>query len=89
MNWTMSVIFRAIPLLMGALCLSYGLYILAGPGDAGHFVAGHVNVGLTAICYALFTTAATIIRQLIGRYGRGWSIALPLTGYVAAAAAVV
>ena len=88
MNWTMSVIFRAIPLLMGALCLSYGLYILAGPGDAGHFVAGHVNVGLTAICYALFTTAATIIRQLIGRYGRGWSIALPLTGYVAAAAAV-
>ncbi len=88
MNWTMSVIFRAIPLLMGAVCLSYGLFILAGPDDASHFVAGHVNVGLTAICYALFTTAATIIRQLIDRYGRGWGIALPLSGYAAAAAAL-
>ncbi|MFJ7749298.1 DUF2776 family protein [Arthrobacter sp. NPDC097144] len=52
-------------------------------------MAGHVNVGLTAICYALFTTAATIIRQLINRYGRAWGIILPLSGYVAAAAAVV
>ena len=89
MNRTMSIIFRAIPLLMGAVCLSYGLYILAGPDDARHFVAGHVNVGLTAICYALFTTAATIIRQLIDRYGRVWGIVLPLSGYVVAAAAVV
>jgi len=62
MNHAMSIVFRAIPLLMGALCLSFGLYILSGPDDANHFVAGHVNVGLTAICYALFTTAATIIR---------------------------
>ncbi|KAD3720602.1 DUF2776 family protein [Arthrobacter yangruifuii] len=89
MNHTVSVIFRAIPLLMGAVCLSYGLYILAGPKDADHFVAGHVNVGLTAICYALFTTAATIIRQLIDRYGRVWGIILPLSGYVVAAAAVI
>ncbi|WP_354178849.1 DUF2776 family protein [Arthrobacter sp. UYP6] len=85
----MSIIFRAIPLLMGALCLSYGLYILAGPNDAGHFVAGHVNAGLTAICYALFTTAATIIRQLINSYGRVWEIILPLSGYVVAAAAII
>ena len=89
MNRTISAVFRAIPLLMGAVCLSYGLYILAGPDDASHFVAGHVNIGLTAICYALFTTAATIIRQLIDRYGRVWSIVLPLSGYVAAAAAVI
>ena len=88
MNRTISVIFRAIPLLMGAVCLSFGLYILAGPNDAGHFVAGHVNVGLTAICFALFTTAATIIRQLVNRYGRVWVILLPLSGYVAAAAAI-
>lgn len=88
MNRTISVVFRAIPLLMGAVCLSYGLYILAGPRDAPHFVAGHVNVGLTAICYALFTTAATIIRQLINRYGRAWGIVLPLSGYTAAAAAI-
>ncbi|MBO0895798.1 DUF2776 family protein [Arthrobacter sunyaminii] len=89
MNHTISIIFRAIPLLMGAVCLSYGLYILAGRDDADHFVAGHVNVGLTAICYALFTTAATIIRQLIDRYGRVWGIVLPLSGYVVAAAAVI
>ena len=89
MNRTISIIFRAIPLLMGAVCLSYGLYILAGPDDASHFVAGHVNVGLTAICYALFTTAATIIRQLINRYGRVWGIILPLSGYMAAAAAII
>ncbi|MDK1327941.1 DUF2776 family protein [Arthrobacter sp. zg-Y1143] len=89
MNATISVIFRAIPLLMGAVCLTYGLYILAGPDDASHFVAGHVNIGLTAICYALFTTAATIIRQLINRYGRVWGIILPLSGYVAAAAAII
>ncbi|MFT2815992.1 DUF2776 family protein [Leifsonia sp. A12D58] len=85
----MSVIFRAIPLLMGAICLAFGLYILAGPNDANHFVAGHVNIGLTAICYALFTTAATIIRQLIKRYGRVWEIVLPLSGYVVAVAAIV
>ena len=89
MNHSISIIFRAIPLVMGAVCLSYGLYILAGPDDAAHFVAGHVNVGLTAICYALFTTAATIIRQLIGRYGRVWVVVLPLSGYAGAAAAVI
>ncbi|WP_255766365.1 DUF2776 family protein [Arthrobacter sp. zg-Y1116] len=89
MNRTISVIFRVIPLIMGAVCLSFGLYILAGPDDANRFVAGHVNVGLTAICYALFTTAATIIRQLINRYGRVWAIILPLSGYVAAAAAIL
>ncbi|MCC3297788.1 DUF2776 family protein [Arthrobacter caoxuetaonis] len=89
MNRTMSIIFRAIPLLMGAVCLSYGLYILAGPDDADHFIAGHVTVGLSAICYALFTTAATIIRQLINRYGRVWEVILPLSGYVAAAAAIL
>ena len=89
MNQTVSIIFRAIPLLMGAVCLCFGLYILAGPDDANHFVAGHVNVGLTAICYALFTTAATIIRQLVDRFGRIWEIILPLSGYAAAAAAII
>ncbi|WP_206022635.1 MULTISPECIES: DUF2776 family protein [unclassified Salinibacterium] len=85
----MSIIFRAIPLLMGAVCLSFGLYILAGPDNAGHFVAGHVNVALTAICYALFTTAATIIRQLINRYGRVWQVILPLSGYLVATATAI
>ncbi|WP_031167157.1 DUF2776 family protein [Streptosporangium roseum] len=84
MNFAVSVLFRAIPLVFGAVCLAYGLYINSGGADANHFVAGHVNIALTAICYALFTTAATIIRQLIHRYSLFWRIALPLSGYVVA-----
>ncbi|MFC4555662.1 DUF2776 family protein [Georgenia faecalis] len=89
MNPSISVLFRAIPLAMGAVCLAFGLYVLSGGDDAAHFVAGHVNIGLTAICIALFTTAATIIRQLIHRYGRVWEIALPALGYSVAAATVI
>lgn len=89
MNPTISVLFRAIPLAMGAVCLAFGLYVLSGGDDAGHEVAGHVNVALTAICVALFTTAATIIRQLIGRYGPFWVVALPVLGYAVAVATVV
>ena len=88
MNFGISVLFRAIPLMMGAICLAFGLYILSGPADAAHFVAGHVNVALAAICYALFTTAATIIRQLIHRYGEVWRVILPASGYIVAFSAV-
>ncbi|MEU6742928.1 DUF2776 family protein [Streptosporangium sandarakinum] len=84
----MSILFRAIPLMFGAICLAYGLYIRSGGADAGHFIAGYVNVALAAICYALFTTAATIIRQLIHRYGLFWRVALPLSGYVVALATI-
>jgi len=84
MNLEISVLFRAIPLMMGAVCLAFGLYILYGGNDANHYVAGHVNIGLTAICYALFTTAATIIRQLIHRYNAFWRVALPAVGYIVA-----
>ncbi|MCC2314541.1 DUF2776 family protein [Cellulomonas xiejunii] len=89
MNRTISILFRAIPLAMGAVCLAFGLYILSGSDDAAHFVAGHVNVALTAICIALFTTAATIIRQLIHRYGEVWEVLLPALGYAVAAATVI
>jgi Protein of unknown function (DUF2776) len=89
MNPSISVLFRAIPLAMGAVCLAFGLYILSGGADAGHFVAGHVNVALTAICIALFATAATIIRQLVHRYGKGWEFALPVLGYAVALATMV
>ncbi|MBD7919214.1 DUF2776 family protein [Cellulomonas sp. Sa3CUA2] len=82
MNRTISILFRAIPLVMGLVCLAFGLDILSGGDDAAHFVAGHVNIALTAICIALFTTAATIIRQLIHRYGEVWEIALPALGYL-------
>ncbi|MDA0639831.1 MULTISPECIES: DUF2776 family protein [Nonomuraea] len=80
----MSVIFRAIPLVMGVICAAYGLYIYAGGPDSNHFVAGHVVVALAAICYALFTTAATIIRQLIDRYNKIWRVVLPVSGYAVA-----
>ncbi|MBF0688936.1 MAG: DUF2776 family protein [Cellulomonas sp.] len=89
MNRTISILFRAIPLAMGVVCLAFGLYVLSGGDDAAHFVAGHVNVALTAICIALFTTAATIIRQLVHRYGEVWEILLPSLGYAVAAATVI
>ena len=81
MNYGISVLFRAIPLMMGAVCLGLGLYVLRGPSDAGHFVAGHVLVALTAICIALFTTAAMIIRQLTDTFARQWKYILPIVGY--------
>ena len=84
MNFGISVLFRAIPLLMGAVCLGLGLYVLKDGTDASHFVAGHVLVALTAICIALFTTAAMIIRQLTNTFGRQWKYILPVIGYGAA-----
>ena len=78
MNYSISVLFRLIPLAMGAICLGLGLYVLDGPPDANHFVAGHVLVSLAAICFALFTTAATIIRQLTKTYNTFWLVMLPL-----------
>jgi Protein of unknown function (DUF2776) len=89
MNPSISVLLRAIPLAMGAVCLAFGLYVLSGGDDADHFVAGHVNVALTAICIALFTTAATIIRQLVHRYGKGRAVALPVLGYTVALATMI
>ncbi|GAA2736894.1 DUF2776 family protein [Actinocorallia aurantiaca] len=88
MNLGISVLFRAIPLVMGAVCLAFGLYLLR-VDDAVHFVAGHVNIALAGICYALFTTAATIIRQLIERYRTLWRILLPASGYLVALITVI
>ena len=89
MNRSIGILFQAIPLLMGAVCLAFGAYVLSGGDDPAHVVAGHVDMALTAICVALFTTAATIIRQLTGRYGPVWRVALPALGYATALAAVV
>jgi hypothetical protein len=89
MNSWISVLFRAIPLAMGAVCLAFGLYVLSGGDESEYFVAGHVNVALTAICIALFTTAATIIRQLVHRFGTGWAVVLPALGYAVALATMI
>jgi Protein of unknown function (DUF2776) len=67
-NHAVSVIFRAIPLAMMAVCVGFGLFVLNSGDASGNFVAGRVVTGLGVICLCLFCTAATIIRQLIGRY---------------------
>ena len=83
MNLKISVFFRAIPLIMGAVCLGFGLYVRGmGIGD-GYVIAGNVLISLTAICIALFSTAATIIRQIIKRFNRADRIFYPLLGYAA------
>ena len=78
MNYWISVLFRIIPLAMGAICLGYGWYIWDMGSDASTYVAGHVVLFLSIICVALFTTAATIIRQLIHTYSAAFKVALPL-----------
>ncbi len=88
MNHTVSVIFRAIPLLMMAVCLGFGLFVATAGTAPGNFVAGRVVTALGVICLCLFCTAATIIRQLIGRYTTIDRIVYPTLGYLAAAATV-
>lgn len=70
MNYAMSLFFRAIPLAMGVICAGYGWQILNVGQTAGddYIIAGHVLVGLSAICLALFCTASVIIRQLIQHF---------------------
>ncbi|MEV6161698.1 DUF2776 family protein [Streptomyces sp. NPDC052052] len=68
MNYKISVLFRAIPVLMGAISAALGGYVLAHASGPSARVAGLVLIFLAAICLCLFATAATIIRQLIGRY---------------------
>ncbi|MFN3518042.1 MAG: DUF2776 family protein [Sphingomonas sp.] len=89
MNYWISILFRIIPLAMGAVCLSLGLYVLRDGTDANDFVAGHILVSLTAICIALFTTAAMIIRQLTHTFSPAWKVILPVIGYSAAGATVI
>ena len=89
MNYWISVLFRIIPLAMGAICLGYGWYIWDMGSDANTYVAGRVVLFLSIICLALFTTAATIIRQLINTYSPTFKILLPLIGYVAAAVGII
>ena len=89
MNYWISVLFRIIPLAMGAVCLALGLYVRAAGTDANYLVAGHVLISLTAICIALFTTAAMIIRQLTHTFNRTWMIVLPVIGYTVALATML
>ena len=85
MNYVVSVIFRAIPLAMMAVCVGFGVYVWTAGGTSGNFVAGRVVTFLGVICLCLFCTAATIIRQLIGHYSTLDRVVYPTIGYVAAA----
>ncbi|MFD6552312.1 DUF2776 family protein [Streptomyces sp. NPDC058398] len=85
MNYVVSVIFRAIPLAMMAVCVGFGLYVWTAGETSGNFVAGRVVTFLGAICLCLFSTAATIIRQLIDRFTNLDKVVWPTIGYLAAA----
>ena len=60
MNYGISILFRAIPLLMALFCFGYGAFVLHEGLDSAKFVAGPVVFSLGMICIALFATAATI-----------------------------
>lgn len=84
MNYGISILFRAIPLLMALFCFAYGGFVLDWGTDTNRFVAGPVVMSLGMICIALFATAATIIRQIIHTYNTAAKYLLPIIGYGAA-----
>ena len=66
MNYGISILFRAIPLLMALFCFGYGAFVLHEGLDSAKFVAGPVVFSLGMICIALFATAAdTYFRLLV------------------------
>ncbi len=89
MNYGISVLFRAIPLIMALFCFGYGTFIYVLGDDPNRLVAGPVVFSLGMICIALFATAATIIRQIIHTYGRNSKYALPIIGYLAAVVTII
>ncbi|MDD3108582.1 MAG: DUF2776 family protein [Alistipes sp.] len=84
MNYGISILFRAIPLLMALFCFFYGGYIYAWGDDTSRLIAGPVVFFLGSICVALFATAATIIRQIIHTYTPFARYFLPILGYLMA-----
>lgn len=84
MNYGISVLFRAIPLFMAFICFFFGGFIFLYGNDVVRYVAGPVVFFLGAICLALFSTAATIIRQLIHSYSPVYKYLLPGFGYLVA-----
>ncbi|TYB42974.1 DUF2776 family protein [Actinomadura chibensis] len=85
MNYNISVLFRAIPVVMGAVSAALGGYVLAHSSGPSARVAGLVLIFLAAICLCLFATAATIIRQLIGRYTALDRLLYPVFGFAVGA----
>lgn len=89
MNRYISWLFRAIPLLMGCFCLGMGLFIREIQTGTNATIASNVLIGLVAICIALYTTAATIIRQILKEYTNFAKILFPLIGYTVSAITIL
>lgn len=89
MNHGISVLFRAIPLAMAAFCFAYGAYIYTAGDDPSRLTAGPVVFFLGSICMALYCTAATIIRQIIGTYNETAKYLFPAIGYAFALATLI
>lgn len=89
MNHGISTLFRGIPLAMAAFCFAYGAYVFAAGSDPSRLTAGPVVFFLGAICIALYCTAATIIRQIIGTYTPAAKYLFPALGYLAALVTIV
>ena len=89
MNHGISVLFRAIPLAMAAFCFAFGAYIYASGDDPSRLTAGPVVFFLGSICVALYCTAATIIRQIIGTYTEAAKYIFPAIGYSVAAITII
>ncbi|WP_251619855.1 DUF2776 domain-containing protein [Odoribacter lunatus] len=84
MNYGISVLFRAIPVMMALICFFLGGFIFTYGNDAAREVAGPVVFFLGAICLALYATAAIIIRQLIHKFHTLQKYLIPCFGYAVA-----
>lgn len=88
MNYGISVLFRAIPVLMALICFFLGGYIFLYGDDGARQVAGPVVFSLGAICLALYATAAVIIRQLIHKFHPVLKYVIPAFAYTVAAVTI-
>lgn len=88
MNYGISVLFRAIPVVMAFICFFLGGFIFMYGSDAAREVAGPVVFFLGAICLALYATAATIIRQLIHKFHPFLKYLIPGFGYLVASVTI-
>lgn len=89
MNHGISILFRAIPVVMAFICFFLGGFVFLYGNDIAREVAGPVVFFLGAICLALYATAATIIRQLIHKFHTSLKYIIPAFGYVVAAVTII
>lgn len=82
MNFYLSIFYRVIPLIMALVCFCLGAVVYYDGTETGKYLAGPVIFSLGAICMALFTTAATIIRQIINKYNKYYMFGLPIIAYL-------